>query len=59
MNPETQKAWNAGAAMANASYQGVRRRITINPITRLEGHGPGGGDAPHEPKGVPAHTIAA
>ena len=39
MNPETQKAWNTGAAMANATYQGVRRRVTINPITRLEGHG--------------------
>jgi F420-non-reducing hydrogenase large subunit len=31
------KAWQEGAARANAGY--VRRRITIDPITRLEGHG--------------------
>lgn len=30
-------AWPAGAAKANAEY--LRRRITIDPITRLEGHG--------------------
>jgi F420-non-reducing hydrogenase large subunit len=39
MNPETQKVWNQGSARANAAYQGARRNITINPITRLEGHG--------------------
>jgi hypothetical protein len=39
MNDETQKAWNTGAAKANAAYQGTRRNILINPITRLEGHG--------------------
>ncbi len=31
------QAWQEGAAKANAGY--VRRRITIDPITRLEGHG--------------------
>jgi F420-non-reducing hydrogenase large subunit len=31
------KTWEKGAAKANADY--VRRRITIDPITRLEGHG--------------------
>ncbi len=30
-------AWQEGSAQANAAY--VRRRITIDPITRLEGHG--------------------
>jgi F420-non-reducing hydrogenase large subunit len=32
-----QAMWEAGAAQANAAY--LRRRITIDPITRLEGHG--------------------
>jgi len=32
-----QQAWQEGAARADADY--VRRRITIDPITRLEGHG--------------------
>jgi F420-non-reducing hydrogenase large subunit len=32
-----QEAWQEGAAKANTDY--VRRRITIDPITRLEGHG--------------------
>jgi F420-non-reducing hydrogenase large subunit len=32
-----QKTWQKGAAKANAAY--ARRRITIDPITRLEGHG--------------------
>jgi len=31
------EAWQQGAAKANAGY--LRRRITIDPITRLEGHG--------------------
>lgn len=37
-NEETlRKTWQEGAAKANTDY--VRRRITIDPITRLEGHG--------------------
>jgi F420-non-reducing hydrogenase large subunit len=32
-----QQAWQEGGARANTDY--VRRRITIDPITRLEGHG--------------------
>lgn len=32
-----QQAWRQGAAQAQAEY--TRRRITIDPITRLEGHG--------------------
>lgn len=32
-----QKAWQDGSTKANADY--VRRRITIDPVTRLEGHG--------------------
>jgi F420-non-reducing hydrogenase large subunit len=32
-----QQTWAEGAAKANTDY--IRRRITIDPITRLEGHG--------------------
>jgi F420-non-reducing hydrogenase large subunit len=39
MNPSTQKVWNEANARANAAYQAGRRRFTIDPITRLEGHG--------------------
>jgi F420-non-reducing hydrogenase large subunit len=39
MNAATQQAWNQGAARANAAYQTGRRRYTVDPITRLEGHG--------------------
>jgi F420-non-reducing hydrogenase large subunit len=39
MNPATQQAFNEGAARANAAYQTARRRYTVDPITRLEGHG--------------------
>ena len=39
MNAATQQAWNEGAGRANAAYQQGRRRYTIDPITRLEGHG--------------------
>src|SRR5450759_4173473 len=39
MNAATQQVWNEGAARANAAYQMGRRRFTIDPITRLEGHG--------------------
>jgi F420-non-reducing hydrogenase large subunit len=38
MNPQTQQAFNEGAARANAAYQ-QQRHVSINPITRLEGHG--------------------
>lgn len=34
---EFRRSWQEGSAKANADY--VRRRITIDPITRLEGHG--------------------
>jgi F420-non-reducing hydrogenase large subunit len=37
MSTHVQDAWAAGEARANENY--VRRRITIDPITRLEGHG--------------------
>ena len=39
MDPATQQVFNQGAARANAAYQSERRRFTIDPITRLEGHG--------------------
>jgi F420-non-reducing hydrogenase large subunit len=39
MNAASQQAWNEGNAKANASCQTQRRRLTIDPITRLEGHG--------------------
>jgi len=39
MQPETQKVWNEGAQRANAAYAAARRRVTIDPISRLEGHG--------------------
>ncbi|MDD3180382.1 MAG: Ni/Fe hydrogenase subunit alpha [Opitutaceae bacterium] len=39
MNPTTQEAFNQGNLRANAAYQSARRSVTINPITRLEGHG--------------------
>ena len=39
MNPATQQAFNQGNLRANAAYQAARRRFTIDPITRLEGHG--------------------
>jgi len=39
MNSALQQGWNEGAARANAAAQADRRRVTINPITRLEGHG--------------------
>jgi F420-non-reducing hydrogenase large subunit len=34
---DTREAWQRGSAGAQAAY--ARRRITIDPITRLEGHG--------------------
>ena len=39
MNTAAQTAWNQGAGRANAAYQAGRRRFTVDPITRLEGHG--------------------
>jgi F420-non-reducing hydrogenase large subunit len=39
MNAATQQAFNEGASRANAAYQSARRNVTIDPITRLEGHG--------------------
>ncbi len=39
MQNEVKQAFNQGAARANAAYQAKRRNVTIDPITRLEGHG--------------------
>lgn len=39
MDKEVEQAFNQGNLRANAAYQGARRNITIDPITRLEGHG--------------------
>jgi F420-non-reducing hydrogenase large subunit len=39
MNPATQQTWNQASQQANAAYMGERRQVTIDPITRLEGHG--------------------
>ena len=39
MNSAIQQGWNEAAARANAAAHTDRRRLTINPITRLEGHG--------------------
>ncbi len=39
MNPETIKVWNQASSRANAAAHEQRRRVTIDPITRLEGHG--------------------
>ncbi|MCX6898981.1 MAG: Ni/Fe hydrogenase subunit alpha [Verrucomicrobia bacterium] len=38
MNPEVKQAWNESNFKANAAYQ-KKRHVSINPITRLEGHG--------------------
>ena len=39
MNPATQEVWNKAQQRAVAAAQAERRRVTIDPITRLEGHG--------------------
>jgi F420-non-reducing hydrogenase large subunit len=39
MNTTTQQAWNEGADRAIAAGRAEHRRVTIDPITRLEGHG--------------------
>ena len=39
MEPAAQQAFNQSNLRANAAYQAARRNITVDPITRLEGHG--------------------
>ena len=39
MNEQAKNVWNQAQAMANAAYRARRRNVTIDPITRLEGHG--------------------
>lgn len=39
MNTGAQNAWNEAHQRAGAAYAAARRRVTIDPITRLEGHG--------------------
>ncbi len=39
MDDATKTLFNEGQARANAAYQSATRNITIDPITRLEGHG--------------------
>ncbi|MCX8091805.1 MAG: Ni/Fe hydrogenase subunit alpha [Verrucomicrobiae bacterium] len=39
MNPATQQVWNEAHDRARAAAFEERRRVTIDPITRLEGHG--------------------
>lgn len=39
MTPATQQVWNEGNLKANVAATAQRRRVTIDPITRLEGHG--------------------
>ncbi len=39
MEPAAQQGFNQGNLRANAAYQAAKRNITIDPITRLEGHG--------------------
>lgn len=39
MNTATQEVWNKAHDRAHAAATEARRRVTIDPITRLEGHG--------------------
>jgi len=39
MDSATQQAFNQGNLQANAAYAAARRNVTIDPVTRLEGHG--------------------
>jgi len=39
MDDAIKTVFNAGQARANAAYAAAKRNITIDPITRLEGHG--------------------
>ncbi|MCX7825542.1 MAG: Ni/Fe hydrogenase subunit alpha [Verrucomicrobiae bacterium] len=39
MEKAVQQVWNQGQAAASAAYQARKRNVTVDPITRLEGHG--------------------
>jgi F420-non-reducing hydrogenase large subunit len=39
MDTAAREIWNQAHSHANEEYQAHRRRVTIDPITRLEGHG--------------------
>ncbi len=39
MDESIQTVWNEAQTRANEAYTAQRRRITVDPITRLEGHG--------------------
>src|SRR5512143_1764441 len=39
MEQAVKDTFNQGSARANAAYAAAKRNVTINPITRLEGHG--------------------
>jgi len=39
MESAVQQTFNQGNLRANAAYRAARRQVTIDPITRLEGHG--------------------
>lgn len=39
MTPASQQAWNEGQTRANLAARTFRRQVSIDPITRLEGHG--------------------
>jgi coenzyme F420-reducing hydrogenase alpha subunit len=39
MDDAIKQAFNAGNVRANAAYAAAKRNVTIDPITRLEGHG--------------------
>ena len=39
MKDKVKEVWNEAASRAGQQYIGARRRITVDPITRLEGHG--------------------
>lgn len=39
MDTAAQQVWNKAQQQANAAYMQARKRVTIDPITRLEGHG--------------------
>lgn len=39
MNTDAQSVWNEASHLANRGAAASRRRVTIDPITRLEGHG--------------------
>lgn len=39
MKDEVKEVWNEAAGRSDQQYVAARRRITVDPITRLEGHG--------------------